>query len=206
MEKMFEDPVFKGKKIVRVSAVDGKAPNIDQVLNTNFEGMQPNNFSKVEYACLLSHLNTIKQFSESTNGETALIMEDDMTLEFKPYWKKSVKQIMDTAPNDWDIIQLCYISNSGIPSKMYTKNSGNLFSTGAYLINKQKLNTHSTKYNLSPDLNHAADNYLFALHNTFVYKYPMFIYKDNQQSTIHPDHITIHNQSKRDIIQSLHFR
>jgi len=129
-----------------------------------------------------------------------------MTLEFKPYWKKSVQQIMDNAPDGWDIIQLCYISTSGVPSKMYTKNPGNLFSTGAYLINKQNLKTNSTKYDLRPDFNHAADNYLFALYKTFVYKYPMFIYKDNQTSTIHSDHITIHNKSKNDIIQSLHFQ
>ena len=205
MEQMFKDPAFKGKKIVRISAVDGKASDIDQVLNANFEGMQSDKFTKVEYACLLSHLNTIKQFSESSD-KTALIMEDDMTLEFKPYWKKSVQQIIDGAPYDWETIQLCYISNSGVPSKMYTKNAGNFFSTGAYLINKQKLNTHSKKYNLSQDLSHAADNYLFALYKTLVYKYPMFIYKDNQQSTIHPDHMSMHNQSKRKIIQNLHFQ
>ena len=63
MEKMFEDPVFAEKKIIRISAVDGKAHNIDQVLNTNFQGMNQNKFTKVEYACLLSHLNAIKQFS-----------------------------------------------------------------------------------------------------------------------------------------------
>jgi len=86
MEKMFKNPVFKGKKIIRISAVDGKAPDIDQVLNANFEGMQLEKYTKIEYACLLSHLNTIKQFSESSD-EVALIMEDDTTLEYKKYWK-----------------------------------------------------------------------------------------------------------------------
>ena len=138
MKKMFKDPVFKGKKIIRISAVDGKAPDIDQVLNANFQGMQPEKFTKVEYACLLSHLNAIKQFSNS-NSETALIMEDDMTLEFKPYWKKSVKKIMNEAPSDWEIIQLCYITNSGIPFENYTKyNNGNFASGGAYILNKKK--------------------------------------------------------------------
>ena len=49
MEKMFEDPVFAQKKIIRISAVDGKASDIDQVLNANFQGMQPDKFTKVEY-------------------------------------------------------------------------------------------------------------------------------------------------------------
>lgn len=201
MEQMFQDPVFKGKNIVRVSAVDGKAPDIDQVLNANFEGMQPDKFTKVEYACTLSHLNAIKQFSESSY-EVALIMEDDMTLEFKPYWKKSVKQIMDNAPYDWDIIQLCYITSNTIPSKMYTKNPGNIYSTGAYIINKKYTPTKILK----PIIDHSADHYLFTLSNTYVYKYPMFIYADNETSTIHPDHIEIHNKSKCNIIQSLHYQ
>jgi GR25 family glycosyltransferase involved in LPS biosynthesis len=201
MEQMFKDPVFKGKKIVRVSAVDGKASNIDQLLNANLEGMQPDKFSKVEYACLLSHLNTIKQFSESTD-ETALIMEDDMTLEFKPYWKKTVKQIMDNAPSDWDIIQLCYITSNTIPNKMYTKNPGNIYSTGAYLINKKYKPTKV----LNPNTKHSADDYLFTLSNTYVYKYPMFIYGDSETSTIHPDHFAMHNKSKCNIIQSLHYQ
>ena len=202
MEKMFEDPVFNGKKIIRISAIDGKAPNIDNVLNSNFEGMQSDKFSKVEYACTLSHLNAIKQFSES-NDEVALIMEDDMTLEFKPYWKKSVKQIIENAPSDWEIIQLCYIINSGTPpNKLYTKNPGNIYSTGAYIINKK---CKPTKI-LKPSIKHSADDYLFSLSNTYVYKYPMFIYSENETSTIHPDHITMHNNSKCNIIQSLHYQ
>ena len=202
MEQMFKDPVFKGKKIVRISAVDGKASDIDQVLNANFEGMQPDKFTKVEYACLLSHINAIKQFSES-NDEVALIMEDDMTLEFKPYWKKSVKQIMDNAPSDWDIIQLCYITSNTIPNKMYTKNPGNIYSTGAYLINK---NYKPPIKVLNPNTKHSADDYLFTLSNTYVYKYPMFIYGDRETSTIHPDHFAMHNKSKCNIIQSLHYQ
>jgi GR25 family glycosyltransferase involved in LPS biosynthesis len=202
MEQMFKDPVFKGKKIVRVSAVDGKAPNIDQVLNANFEGMQPDKFTKVEYACTLSHMNTIKQFSESTY-DTALIMEDDMTLEFKPYWKKSVKQIMENAPSEWDIIQLCYITSNTIPNKIYTKNPGNIYSTGAYLINKKYKPPPKV---LNPNTKHSADDYLFTLSNTYVYKYPMFIYGDSETSTIHPDHFAMHNKSKCNIIQSLHYQ
>ena len=50
MEKMFEDPVFAEKKIIRISAVDGKAHDIDQVLNTNFQGMTPDKFSTAVFA------------------------------------------------------------------------------------------------------------------------------------------------------------
>ena len=46
---------------------------------------------------------------------------------------------MDAAPNDWEIIQLCYNSNCGIPLKLYTKyKNGNFACAGAYILNKNK--------------------------------------------------------------------
>jgi GR25 family glycosyltransferase involved in LPS biosynthesis len=195
MEKMFEDQVFKGKKIIRISAVDGKAQNIDDIINKRFERSSTSAITNIEYACTLSHIKAVEQFSNS-NYKTALIMEDDMTLEFKPYWKKSVKQIMDAAPGDWEIIQLCYIISNTTPRKLYTKNTGNLFSTGAYVINKnninipQKINTETA----------AADTYLYSIFNTYTYKYPMFIYKNNESSTIHQEHINHHDTSKQKIL------
>jgi GR25 family glycosyltransferase involved in LPS biosynthesis len=195
MEKMFEDPVFKGKKIVRVSAVDGKAPNIDDIINQRFERLSMNTISNTEYACTLSHIKAIEEFSKS-KYKTALIMEDDMTLEFKPYWKKSVKQIMDAAPEDWEIIQLCYIISNTTPRKLYTKNVGNLFSTGAYVINKNNINIPK-KINTETA---AADTYLYSIFNTYTYKYPMFIYKNNESSTIHQEHINHHDTSKQKLL------
>lgn len=196
MEQMFKDPVFRGKKIVRVSAVDGKAPDIDQILKANFEGMQPDKFTKVEYACTLSHLNAIKQFSES-NDEVALIMEDDMTLEYKPYWRRSVKQIMDNAPNDWEIIQLCINTQKPL-AKIYTRNEGNsqIFGTVAYIINK-KCTDHFKNHRLLTFSEHTADKYLYNKCVTYAYKYPMFTYNFNETSTIHQDHINDHNRSKK---------
>lgn len=205
MEAMFQDPVFKSVPIIRIRAVDGKAPNIDAILNANFEGMQPDRFTKVEYACTLSHINTIKKFSES-KYKTALIMEDDMTLEFKPYWNKSVKQIMNNAPSDWENIQLCYIVFNNKPSKLYTKNTGNYYSNGAYLINQngaKKILNYSNKHILNPIIKHPADDYVINSLITYTYKYPMFIYGYNEQSTIHQDHINGHDASKKNILKDI---
>jgi GR25 family glycosyltransferase involved in LPS biosynthesis len=212
MKKMFKDPAFEGKKIIRISAVDGKSPDIDKVLNANFDGMQPEKFTKVEYACLLSHLNTIKQFSES-NNQVALIMEDDTTLEYKKYWKKSMKEIMNEASSDWEILQLC-INSHTIPRKMYTKQKGDTyFSTGAYILNqagaKKILNQYGSKYILNDNIGHSADVYLYLIANTYVYKYPFFTYTYNERSTIHQDHIKNHNTAKKVIdnfIQKSHSR
>jgi len=206
MEKMFEDPVFAGKKIIRISAVDGKSHDIDQILNANFEGMTPDKFTKVEYACLLSHLNAINQFSKSTY-ENALIMEDDATLEYKPYWKKSVKQIMENAPNDWEIIQLCINTQKPL-AKIYTRNNGysQIFGTVTYIINK-KCATQFKNHKMLSFSEHTADKYLYNQSITYAYKYPMFTYNYNENSTIHQDHINDHNAAKRIIdsfIQNSH--
>jgi GR25 family glycosyltransferase involved in LPS biosynthesis len=205
MEAMFQDPVFAGIPIIRIKAVDGKASNIDTILNANFEGMQPDKFTKVEYACTLSHLNTIKIFSES-KYKTALIMEDDMTLELKPYWKKSVKQILNNAPSDWEIIQLCYIVFNTKPKNLYTKNTGNYYSNGAYIINQngaKKMLNYSNKHILNQLIKHTADDYLINSLITYIYKYPMFIYGYNEQSTIHQDHINGHDLSKKNILKNI---
>jgi len=195
MQQLFEDPVFAGKKIIRISAVDGKSHDIDQILNANFEGMTPDKFSKIEYACLLSHLNAIKQFSES-KYKTALIMEDDMTLEYKPHWKKSAKQIMDNAPSDWDLIQLCINIDTPL-KKIYTPNTGYISCSGAYIINKKcSTKIAMNKYKLDSAL-HVSDGYLFIKTNTYAYKYPMFTYKLNEISTIHPEHLQQHDRNKK---------
>ena len=90
MGKMFKDDVFKGIDIVRVSAVDGSDPNIDIIIANNTV-KDSDKATPVEYSCLLSHLNAIKTFMKSDH-DIAMIMEDDMTLEYKPYWDKSINK------------------------------------------------------------------------------------------------------------------
>ncbi len=197
MEAMFQDPVFYNVPIIRIKAVDGKASNIDTILNANFEGMQPDKFTKVEYACTLSHINAIREFSK-TNYKTALIMEDDMTLEYKPYWKKSVKQVMNNAPSDWEILSLTYITNK-LPKDLYSP-SINMYSAGAYIIKNNGLSIFDNKVKLKPNMQHTSDNYVFNIIKTYFYKYPMFIYAYNEQSTIHQEHVNaFHDKSKSKI-------
>ena len=104
MEKMFKDNAFSGIPQKRISAVDGN--NEDQVYD--LFTVYNYNVGPKEYACTLSHLNAIKQFNES-NHDIALILEDDCTLELKKYWKKSIREIMQNAPADWEIIMLNYV-------------------------------------------------------------------------------------------------
>ena len=129
MQEVLNNPIFFNIPTYRINATDGKKDIME-----NFSINSPK-ISNVEYACLLSHLRTLQEFSK-TEKKVALILEDDMTLEFLPNWSKTMKQIMDNAPTDWEIIQLCYISHT-IPTYEYTLHKPNYYSTGAYLIKNE---------------------------------------------------------------------
>lgn len=203
MEEMFTDPIFSGKPIKRIEAVDGKTV----VLRDKIK-MENKRNSDLEYACLISHLNAIKTFSE-TEYDTALIFEDDVTLEFKKFWKTSLKQIIENAPPDWEIIQLCYITSSTINSDYKLNNYkinqyGNIASMAAYIINnstaKKFMNdtydVNTKRYKLLDYHTHEADHYLYKCLRTYTYKYPYFIYPTDNTSTLHPEDLSSHIRSK----------
>jgi len=209
MEEMFKDPVFNGKPIQRIAAIDGK--DMNEPVYDKLTLTQKRN-TKLEYACLLSHLTTIKTFAELSLYENALILEDDMTLEFKKLWKKSLRTIIEEAPMDWEIIQLCYITG-GMLRADYTLNNyqrnryGGIASMGAYIINKtaaKKLMTEmydpvSGKYTLRDYHTHEADHYLYKVLRTYTYKWPYFIYPTVNTSTLHPEDLNSHIRSKKRI-------
>jgi GR25 family glycosyltransferase involved in LPS biosynthesis len=208
MENMFTDPIFSGKPIKRIEAVDGK----NVVLQDKIKMKNKRN-SDLEYACLISHLNAIKMFSE-TEYDIALIFEDDVTLEFKKFWKTSLKQIIENAPADWEIIQLCY-NTTQVLTKDYTLNNykrdnyGGIACMAAYIINnnsaKKFINETydplSKRYKLLDYHTHEADHYLYKCLRTYTYKYPYFIYPTDNTSTLHPEDLSSHVRSKLQLVQ-----
>ena len=203
MEKMLQDPVFTGKPVQRIHAIDGKKYDIYNKIKV----VKKQN-TNLEYACLLSHLKAIKIFSESKYN-TALIFEDDVTLEFKKYWKKSLRKIITDAPDDWEIIQLCYNTTMTLTSEYtlnnYKKNNyGGIACMAAYIINnkaaKKFINdTYDPvikKYTLLNYHTHEADHYLYKCLRTYTYRYPYFIYPTDNNSTLHPEDLASHIRSK----------
>jgi len=203
MESLFQDPVFFGKPIQRIEAIDGQLDTVYDKLD-----IKTRRNTKLEYACLLSHLKAINTFSQSTY-ETALIFEDDVTLEFKKYLRYSLREIIKNAPADWEIIQLCYITSVTLQSD-YTLNNyernryGGIASMAAYIINKKAANkfinetydNYSEKYKLREYHTHEADHYLYKCLRTYTYKYPYFIYPTENTSTLHPEDLSSHIRSK----------
>lgn len=202
METVFSDPVFENTPNQRFPAIDGKTVDVFSYFEPS-EKETPR-LNNVEYACLISHLEVIRTFSESDYA-VALIMEDDMTLEFKDYWKKPINDIIEEAPTDWEVIQLCYIGQPAV--ELY---DAWRFSTGAYIINKKgaaklmELKEKGTTYDLKQHPNAPylhADSFIFSYLKTYCYKYPMFIYKDDNDSLLHPTDIDSHKESKQRIVK-----
>ena len=211
MEKMFKDDVFKGIPTQRIVAYDGRVST-----NTIFSKLNiltKKKATDTEYACLLSHLEAIRTFHESEN-KFGLIFEDDTTLEFQKYWTKSVKDILKNAPSNWEILLLGYIYKDKT-NKFYNwdtstndyDNATNYYSGISYLINKNGsskiMKTYKNgKYTLDEHTEHVADSHIYQLTNSYVYKYPMFIYTTLNNSTIHTDHIPLHDESKEKIVEN----
>jgi GR25 family glycosyltransferase involved in LPS biosynthesis len=173
--------------------------------------------TNIEYACLLSHLNTIEKFieSEGDDSQVALILEDDMTLDFRPYWRTPIQQIMNNAPPDWEVLQLAYIiKDTHLPKKEYDEDFQ--WSAGAYLIRKsaakklmkdiivKEYDNEPKYFNLTNHQVHQADYLVYTL-KTYLYRHPVFIYEYDNVSYLNTDEnlLLARNYSKYMIHQML---
>jgi GR25 family glycosyltransferase involved in LPS biosynthesis len=210
MENILKDGVFASiPKKERKVAIDGKKDDIGAVIQSNFAKNQLPEKTLIEHACLLSHLNTIRDFAENYKDKDdaiAMIMEDDMTLDYQPYWKETVRQIMQNAPQDWEIIMLTY--TDAPMTEIYTKKVTG--GAGAYLIKASaarkfiERRVTENKYNLNMDLLFVSDLYIYNEFLSYVYKFPYFIYPLENDSEIHPDHLSFHAGFRKRISKELY--
>lgn len=193
MEKMFTQYKLSFE---RIQAVDGKE------LSSWDDRLNP-----YEHGCTLSHLKAIEKFYKS-GEEYGIICEDDMTLEFYPLWKKPIRKVIQEAPNDWEIIMLGYIiwpNHGNFIQQLYNPFIPIVYnSTLSYLISRQAaqkiLKNHTLdnpNLHLYTKIRPVADVIIFDIVKTYVYKYSLFTYPDNNTSTIHESHSDFHTQSKK---------
>ena len=200
MENLFAKYIIKNK---RISAILGHGSEKNKVV-----------------ACTKSHLKAIQTFLElpvvGTNSNIAIICEDDLSFDYEKYWiyhkdwDLNIKQIIKNAPNDWEIIQLrLYVDK--LDSDFYNLDTDyiphkfNYFSCGCYLINRQaaeKIVKLGVKTN-GKQIDYTSDCILFSVLKTYTFKYPMFTARDNNNSTIHPNHLKFQENSKNIIYEFL---
>ena len=82
MLKVLKDSVFEGIPKYRVKAIDGNDVKKEEI-ETKFENVDEKQ-SVNYYCCFLSHIKAMRQFLKSSHS-IALILEDDISLEYKPY-------------------------------------------------------------------------------------------------------------------------
>ena len=210
MIELLKDSAFDGMKKYRVEAIDGKHMT-DKKIQSCFENL-PKKYTTNEVCCLWSHLKALYEFSKSKHTY-ALILEDDSSLEFKPYWKETIQSCMDGAPSDWEIIQLSAIFlDKPMPTKLYTNSKEqSYYCASAYIVRKKGVQRFLSsimkdKIILDKDINYHADIFLYSKMNTYTYKYPLFTYT-GLDSNLHTNHIdAIHLPNKKLIKKLLIFR
>lgn len=211
-----------------IKAIDGRDPNFK--VSDYFEfysGVQKNpRMMNSEYATTLSHIKAIHQFARDVEEynlpyeSIALIMEDDISMEFVDYWPKSVNQLIADAeysgslPSNWEVLQLSYCLFATVPSGKpaepwhMRKNFCGIiayfirYSAAVrlieYLCKFSNPSDSYCKYYIGPEFPyyHHADRFLYSFFNTFTLNPPLFTYRDSNDSNIHPDHLDYHAKSK----------
>lgn len=160
-----------------------------------------------EIACLKSHLKAIQTFYDS-GEEIGIICEDDLSFEYKKYWRYNLEDVIKNAPSDWEVIQLAIIawyvpylvvicSNS-----KYINYHPWVCSTLCYAINRKGAEKILTS---KQDIPSIIEHYIYTQTKTYIYKYPMFTYPTNNDSFIHTDHLSLHASSKERITKFLKY-
>ncbi len=198
MLKVLKDPAFDGMAKHRVQAYDGTKQHEIEKMRKMIDMNHPEVTIK-EYACFLSHLKAILTFSKS-NHEYALILEDDVTLEYKPYWKITMQDCIRNAPEDWEILQLCFFGDT-LPKQLYSPK--HIHSATAYIIRKkaaqQLMKKMQPLFTVDEKLNPTADIYLYKALKTYVYRYPFFTFENKDSNLFEKKVLVGRKQSKKNL-------
>ena len=195
MEDQFK--YWELENYTRISAYDGREDDLSDII----KGRYPEAVSSGEIGCVTSHLKAIKHWYETSDSPYAIIMEDDCNIDIARYWNFTWTDVISRVPYDWDILQLAIICTGDLHVHLH-KRFVNDFSTACYIITRHhaekmlRLHVRGDKYKLDNGVKPraVADDLLYNSGNT--YSIPLFLYKIELGSSIHPEHINaFHRQS-----------
>lgn len=190
----------------RISGVDGKTQNVRSMIgNCGYV----RNLSNYEIACTLSHIKAISHLS-TLPGKYFLVCEDDISLKNTNLFHEKLRDIIKESPEfDILLINKTYLGpvneNYGL-WKNYQYQGATVCSTVSYIISKNgikklmnygsyDINTNTFKINDKMDV---ADLFIYQNLNTYFYKYNFIATLiENNISTIHPDHLFLHEMSDK---------
>jgi hypothetical protein len=130
-------------------------------------------------------------------------MEDDVDLQTARFWDFSWADFASKVPYDYDVVQLAIICTGDLHVKLH-KRFVNDFSTAAYMITRHHakklidLHCRDDKYKLDQGVKPraVADDLIYNSGNTF--SIPLFLYKIELGSSIHPEHIDVFHRQSHD--------
>jgi hypothetical protein len=131
-------------------------------------------------------------------------MEDDCNLDLVRFWNFTWLDFYSRIPYDWDVVQTAIICTGDLHVKLH-KRFVNDFSTACYIINRHHaeklLKFHvkgEDKYRLDNGVKPrpVADDLIYNSGNT--YSIPLFLYKIQLGSSIHPEHVDIFHRQSHD--------
>ena len=184
---------------VRVSAFDGRNDKLEHIIEGNYpEGVTPG-----EIGCVTSHLKAIKQWYETSDSPYAVFAEDDVSFDTARFWGFDWDTFISKVPYDWDCIQLAIINPGVVYANMHARWI-NDFSTACYMVTRhhaKKLIDHhcvGDKFRLDQGVKPrpVADDLIYNCGRT--YAIPLFHYKIELGSSIHPEHLEIFHRSSHD--------
>jgi hypothetical protein len=190
----------------RISAFDGRNSSLNHIL----EGSHDIGISSGEVGCVTSHLKAIKQWYETTDTPYAIFAEDDVSFDTARFWKFTWDEFVEKLPYDWDVVQLAIINPGVVYASMHAR-WVNDFSTACFMITRhhaKKLIDHhcvGDKFRLDQGVKPrpVADDLIYNCGRT--YAIPLFHYKIEMGSSIHPEHIEVFHKGSHDGILS-HWR
>jgi len=183
----------------RISAYDGRDDDLSDII----KGRYPEMMTSGEIGCVTSHLKAIKHWMETSDSPYAVIMEDDVDLDTVRFWDFTWTDFYSQIPYDWDVVQLAIICTGNIHIRLH-KRFVNDFSTACYIITRHhaekllKYHVREDKYKLDNGVRPrpVADDLIYNSGNT--YAIPIFLYRIELGSSIHPEHIDIFHRQSHD--------
>lgn len=183
----------------RISAYDGRDDDLSGII----KGRYPDNMTSPEIGCTTSHLKALKYWMETSDSPYAIIMEDDVCLDTVKYWNFTWREFYSKVPYDYDVIQLAIICTGSLHVRLHRR-FVNDFSTACYMITRHhaekllKYHIRGDGYKLDNGVKPraVADDLIYNSGNTF--SIPLFLYRIQLGSSIHPEHIDIFHKANHD--------
>lgn len=201
-ESMINELSENSENYLRINGVDGikDIENLKEGKTNGIKYLCKNKLpqTKQKLGCILSHLKAI-EYIEKENIKLAIICEDDICFEYKKFWKTTIEEIVENAPENWNVIKIVsgnkyHVHNminlykkSNVKYHKITNLKSN-YGSCFYIIKDETIKIYKEKYyregvwNITGEYI-VGDMYLFDIPGVYNYTIPLISFK-NFKTTI----------------------